>query len=78
MTTLRCVVPYSLEGWLRRELEAHAATLLDAQHGEGVTVALQLPEMNAPALIVRLNDAGQGKVVWLRQTADMDESDQPT
>jgi len=64
-TTLRCVVPYALEGWLRRELEAHAARLLDAAHGEGVTVRLQLPAGNAAALMARLNDAGQGKVVWL-------------
>jgi uncharacterized YigZ family protein len=70
-TTLRCVVPYALEGWLRRELEAHAARLLDAAHGEGVTVRLQLPAVNAAALMARLNDAGQGKVVWL-DDADSD------
>jgi putative IMPACT (imprinted ancient) family translation regulator len=64
-TTLRCVLPYALEGWLRRELPAHDAQLLEALHGEGVTVTLQLPEANADALVARLNDAGQGKVVWL-------------
>ena len=64
-TTLRCELPYALEGWLRRELPAHGAQLLDATHGEGVTVSLQLPEGNAAALVVRVNDAGQGKVVWL-------------
>lgn len=64
-TTLRCVLPYALEGWLRRELEAHAARLLDAAHGEGVILRLQLPAGNAAALMARLNDAGQGKVVWL-------------
>lgn len=69
-TRLRCVLPYALEGWLRRELEAHSANLLDAQHGEGVEVTLQLPEANAAALIVRINDAGQGKVVWLEADAD--------
>ena len=68
-TTLRCVLPYALEGWLRRELPAHDAQLLDAVHGEGVTVSLQLPEARADALVARLNDAGQGKVVWLDEAA---------
>jgi len=67
-TTLRCVLPYALEGWLRRELVAHGARLLDAVHGEGVTVRLQLPAGNAAALMARLNDAGQGQVVWLDET----------
>jgi uncharacterized YigZ family protein len=63
-TTLRCVLPYALEGWLRRELEAHGARLLDASHGEGVSVTLQVPADRATALVSRLNDAGQGKVGW--------------
>lgn len=69
-TTLRCVLPYALEGWLRRELDAQGAQLLDATHGEGVTVRLQLPEANAAALVARLNDAGQGKVLWLGDSPD--------
>jgi len=64
-TTLRCVLPYALEGWLRRELPQHDATLLDATHGEGVAVALQLPQTRAKDLVARLNEAGQGQVVWL-------------
>jgi uncharacterized YigZ family protein len=63
-TTLSCVLPYALEGWLRRELELHGASLLDAQHGEGVAVTLRLPAGNAAALVTRINDAGQGKVQW--------------
>jgi uncharacterized YigZ family protein len=63
-TTLRCVLPYALEGWLRRELQAHAAQLLDAQHGEGVAVALSVPEANASAMVARINDVGQGQVIW--------------
>jgi uncharacterized YigZ family protein len=68
LTTLRCVLPYALEGWLRRELPAHGAQLQEAQHGEGVTVRLQLPAANAAALVARINDAGQGQVVWLDET----------
>lgn len=63
---LRCVLPYALEGWLRRELDAHGARLIDAQHGDGVRVSLHVPESGAEALAARLNDAGQGRVVWLR------------
>lgn len=63
-TTLRCVLPYALEGWLRRELDAHGARLLEAVHGEGVAVTLQVPEANAATLVARLNDAGHGQVVW--------------
>ncbi len=63
--TLRCVLPYALEGWLRRELDAHGATLVDARRGDGVTVSLRLPEANAAAFVARLNDAGQGRVAWL-------------
>lgn len=70
-TTLRCVIPYALEGWLRRELEPHDAVLLDAQHGEGVSVCLELPEGKADALVARINDAGQGKVAWIKN-ADID------
>ncbi len=71
-TTLRCVIPYALEGWLRRELEAHDALLLEADHGEGVDIRLQLPQSQAAALTARLNDAGQGKVQWIRQDPDAD------
>jgi uncharacterized YigZ family protein len=69
LTTLRCVLPYALEGWMRRELPAHDARLLGAVHGEGVTVKLQLPEAQAATLVARLNDASQGMVVWLGDAA---------
>lgn len=63
-TTLRCELPYALEGWLRRELDAHDARLIEACHGACVAVTLELPEARAVALVARLNEAGQGKVVW--------------
>lgn len=66
---LRCVLPYALEGWLRRELDAHGARLIDARHGDGVTVSLRVPDAGVDALIARLNDAGQGRVVWLEDEA---------
>lgn len=62
--TLHCELPYALEGWLRRELPAHGAQLLEAHHGNGVAVAIQVPETGAATLIGRLNNAGQGRVIW--------------
>jgi uncharacterized YigZ family protein len=63
---LRCILPYALEGWLRRELDAHGASLIDALHGNGVTVSLRVPEARAGALVARINDAGQGRAIWLK------------
>ena len=69
-TTLRCVLPYALEGWLRRELDAHHAHLVEAQHGAGVEVTLSLPEDNAGVLTTRINDAGQGRVLWINEETE--------
>ncbi|WP_291012340.1 YigZ family protein [Hydrogenophaga sp.] len=68
-TTLRCVMPYALEGWLRRELPSHAAQLQAVQHGQGVHVALNVPESRAAGLVARINDAGQGQVNWVDNDA---------
>jgi uncharacterized YigZ family protein len=64
LKTLSCALPYALEGWLRRELEAHGAHLLQASHGAGVSVEWQVPEAQAATLVDRINGAGQGKVRW--------------
>ena len=64
MATLQCLVPYALEGLLRREIDAADATLLNVQHGALVTLQLRLPEAQAPAFQQRLNDQGQGRVGW--------------
>lgn len=66
LTTLRCAVPYALEGLVRRELEAaSAARLIDVQHGSLVELQFNLPQDEAPAFMARLNDAGQGRVGWM-------------
>ena len=65
MATLQCLVPYALEGLLRREIEAAGAELLGVQHGSLVTVQLRLPEAEAAAFQQRLNDQGQGRVGWV-------------
>jgi len=64
MKTLQCQVPYALEGMIRREVEAAGAQLLDVQHGSLVSLQLRLPEVQAPALVQRINDHGQGRVGW--------------
>jgi len=62
---LRCALPYALEGLLRREIEAVGASLTSIEHGEQVNCVFRLADSEAPALIARLNEAGQGRVVWL-------------
>jgi uncharacterized YigZ family protein len=65
MQVLRCAVPYSLEGTLRRELQ-HAGALLGAvTHGDVVQVEFTVSESAAAALTARLNEAGQGALQWL-------------
>ena len=50
LQTLRCVLPYALEGWLRRELDAAGAGALQVRHGMHVELQFSLPESEATAL----------------------------
>lgn len=65
MATLQCMVPYALEGLLRREVEAAGAELLNVQHGSLVTLEMRLPQAQADAFVLRINDQGQGRVGWI-------------
>lgn len=65
MATRQCMVPYALEGLLRREIEAAGAELVDVQHGTLVTLQLRLPQAQADAFVQRINDQGQGRVGWV-------------
>lgn len=69
MTTLHCHVPYALEGLLRREIESADAELADVQHGTLVTLQLRLPEAQAAAFVLRINNSGQGRVGWTKPDA---------
>jgi uncharacterized YigZ family protein len=62
---LRCTVPYALEGLLRRELQLAGATLHSVEHGDAVEFDFALNEVDAAALVSRLNEAGQGSLRWL-------------
>ena len=65
--SLRCSVPYALEGLVRRELAAAGAVLEAVEHGDDVAFAFSLPEPDADAFIARLGDAAQGRVAWPRE-----------
>jgi uncharacterized YigZ family protein len=65
LRTLCCAVPYALEGLLRREMASAGATLEHIEHGSLVQARFSLPELQAPALVARLNEAGQGRLGWL-------------
>ena len=62
--SLRCTFPYALEGLLRREIEAAGGKLGDVQHGEQVTLAFTLVATAADPLLLRLNESGQGRIIW--------------
>jgi uncharacterized YigZ family protein len=65
-TEMRCTLPYSLEGLLRRELATAGASLLDVGHEQRVTLAFRIAETAAPGLKAQLNEAASGQLEWLR------------
>ncbi len=67
---LRCVLPYALEGLLRREIDAAGATLLQVSHGALVDAQFSLAETDAIALRARLDEAGQGRLGWIEPAGE--------
>ena len=63
--TLRCAVPYALEGAVRRELERSGAALGEVVHGDHVELDFTVHEDAAAALRTRLGELGQGQLAWL-------------
>jgi uncharacterized YigZ family protein len=63
--TLRCTVPYAMEGLVRRELQVAGAALGEVGHGDAVEFEFRVTDGDAPALVARLNEAGQGALRWL-------------
>ncbi len=63
--TLRCNLPYALEGLVRRELQRAGATLADVQHAAHVEITFTLSQDAAAQLVAGLNEAGNGQIVWL-------------
>jgi uncharacterized YigZ family protein len=68
--TLRCAVPYSLEGLVRREVDAAGATLLNVEHGDAVCFEFSIPQSDAAGFRARLGEAGNGRVVWQGDSAE--------
>ncbi|WP_053843602.1 IMPACT family protein [Paracidovorax avenae] len=64
MATLQCLVPYALEGLVRREVEAAGARLQDVEHGSLVLLRLSIAEPRAAAFRQRIDDAAQGRAGW--------------
>jgi uncharacterized YigZ family protein len=65
LIALQCIVPYALEGTVRRELQHAGANLRDVAHGDVVQIAFEIVDADAPALVARLNESGQGALQWL-------------
>jgi len=65
---LACQVPYSLEGLVRRELQEAGATLGEVRHEDAVRLAFTVGEDAAPVLRSRLNESGQGQLLWLEDS----------
>ena len=65
LRSLRCAVPYALEGLLRREIVVARGALQNVQHGDQVVFDFSLAETSADVLIGLLNEAGQGQIVWV-------------
>jgi uncharacterized YigZ family protein len=65
MRTLRCAVPYAMEGMVRRELDAAGATLVDVAHGDEVAFEFAIGEGLADAIVSKLSEAGHGRLRWI-------------
>ena len=68
LQSLRCCVPYALEGFMRREIHSAGFELMDVSHASVVTLHFSGPETQAAGFIGRINDNGLGQVVWLADT----------
>ena len=66
MRTIRCTVPYAMEGMVRRELDGAGATLVDVAHGDEVAFEFALDENLAGSLVARLGEAAHGRLRWLQ------------
>lgn len=63
--SLRYDVPYALEGVARQVVEGSGGKLVDVKHGDLVTFECIIAQSEADKLVALLNEAGQGKLVWI-------------
>ena len=64
MQTLQCLVPYALEGLLRREIDHAGAELLQVEHASLVTLQVRLPQAQAADFVAHINEQTQGRAGW--------------
>lgn len=64
--TAQCALPYSMEGWLRRELDLAGANLLNVKHETQVLVQWSIAKPQSAILEDRINEGGQGRIQWLK------------
>ena len=62
---LACVLPYALEGGVRRALEAAGVRGLAVEHGPLVQMRFEVAADAQAALRERLDQLGQGRIGWL-------------
>ncbi|WP_410499741.1 IMPACT family protein [Chitinibacter sp. S2-10] len=65
LRTLRCTVPYSLEGHIRRALAGYTTTGLAVEHGSQVIFSFAITADTAETLIAQLNESCHGQLGWL-------------
>jgi putative IMPACT (imprinted ancient) family translation regulator len=65
LQSLRCCVPYALEGFMRREIHSAGFELIDVSHGSVVTLHFSAPDTRVADFTCRVNDAGLGQILWL-------------
>lgn len=65
--SLRCAVPYALEGRVRREMDQVGAKLQQIVHGERVEFSFSLPEDTAQQWVTDLSEAAAGRIDWMTQ-----------
>ncbi|WP_326535894.1 IMPACT family protein [Pseudorhodoferax sp.] len=61
---LHCVLPYALEGAVRRALDAAGARGLQVEHGPLVHMHFEVAGDAGAALRARLDELGQGRIGW--------------
>lgn len=65
LDVLECVLPYALEGLLRRRLASAAATQLEVKHGNLVEMCFCLPADQAARFIASIDEETQGRLLWV-------------
>lgn len=65
MSSLRCCVPYALEGHVRRALASYTAQQIEVEHASQVRFSFAVTADVADALIAQLNEACHGQIGWL-------------